>query len=254
MYTFFGFGVLLVVTIAAYGIYWYTNLEDVPFPGIERKQFVKLVDDEMLQNLGEKAVQDIAKDLKTLPPSHSISRKVNEIGSHIIKASNNPILQSAPIKFLILDAPNIVGCATAPDRTIIFWSGMFYAMKRNDNYLAVILAHELAHLAARHHKEQMSSTWSWFRRRVDFQHSQLIEREADHIGIILMAKACYNPVAVVDVWKLLETVIPDQNSMGYENALHTHPPHKERAENAINWMPEANEALKNCLKKPYRLF
>lgn len=93
----------------------------------------------------------------------------------------------------------------------------------NEAELACVVAHEIAHAIARHGGERMS--WNYLKALgslgvsaigndwletvygigaqygVMLPYSREHEREADSIGLTLMAKAGYNPNAAVDFWK-----------------------------------------------------
>lgn len=93
----------------------------------------------------------------------------------------------------------------------------------NEAELACVVAHEIAHAIARHGGERMS--WNYLKSLgslgvsaigndwlvtvygigseygVMLPYSREHEREADTIGLTLMAKAGYNPNAAVDFWK-----------------------------------------------------
>ena len=61
------------------------------------------------------------------------------------------------------------------------------------------------------------------------------ETEADYIGLLMMADACYLPSKALDVWKRMERVQQGQGMKFFS----THPPPKERFENIQGWLPEA---------------
>lgn len=93
----------------------------------------------------------------------------------------------------------------------------------NEAELACVVAHEIAHAIARHGGERMSWNYlmalgslgvsaignNWLETvygigaeyGVMLPYSREHEREADSIGLTLMAKAGYNPNAAVDFWK-----------------------------------------------------
>lgn len=52
------------------------------------------------------------------------------------------------------------------------------------------------------------------------------EREADMIGLVLMAKAGYNPKAAINFWKKADEVFPKSDRSVFQS---THPSHEDRA-------------------------
>ena len=66
--------------------------------------------------------------------------------------------------------------------------------------------------------------------------SRAHESEADRIGVILMAKAGYDPAEAVGVWERMEQMAGG----GKWEFLSTHPSHETRRANLRSWLPEAN--------------
>jgi predicted Zn-dependent protease len=117
-----------------------------------------------------------------------------------------------------------------PGGKVFVYSGIL-PIAKDDNGIAAILGHEIAHNLARHAAEQMSSlvilapirwafiyldytgvTWGLGRILGDIAlqlglmmpASRKQESEADYLGLLMMAKACYNPQAAVKVWERME--------------------------------------------------
>ena len=68
-----------------------------------------------------------------------------------------------------------------------------------------------------------------------FSRSQ--ESEADRIGMILMAKAGYEPEAALDLWRRMEAQQKDNAPPEY---LSTHPSAGTRQRQISGWLPEAH--------------
>jgi predicted Zn-dependent protease len=62
------------------------------------------------------------------------------------------------------------------------------------------------------------------------------ESEADHLGMILMAKAGYDPHAALDLWKRMAEIAQGQRPPEW---LSTHPSEATRVERIQGWLPEA---------------
>lgn len=117
---------------------------------------------------------------------------------------------------------------------------------RTDDGLAAILGHEIAHNLAQHAAESMSSLvmlspirWALIFLdatgytgglgriagdiAMDFglmrPASRKQESEADYIGLMIMAKACYDPRAAVGVWQRMEAAQTEE----VPQWLSTHP-------------------------------
>jgi predicted Zn-dependent protease len=105
-------------------------------------------------------------------------------------------------------------------------------LARNDSGLATVLGHEIAHNLADHHGERLSQDIGasialysmvvlggafglgplilhFFGSRLldvafGFPMSRLQESEADYIGLMMMAEACYDPQEAVSFWSRME--------------------------------------------------
>jgi predicted Zn-dependent protease len=135
-----------------------------------------------------------------------------------------------------------------PGGKVFVFSGIL-PIARNDDGLAAILGHEIAHNLARHGAERMSSLVMlepirWLFIFLDSTGytmglgrllgeialdlglsrpaSRKQESEADYIGLLMMAKSCYDPAEAVKVWERMETA---QKAQGQEvpQWLSTHP-------------------------------
>ena len=61
------------------------------------------------------------------------------------------------------------------------------------------------------------------------------ESEADHIGLLLMAQAGYDPRVAIDFWERMEQT----SRGGSPEFLSTHPSHGARITQLRAWIPEA---------------
>jgi len=131
---------------------------------------------------------------------------------------------------------------------------------QGDDELAVVLAHEMAHVTARHVSEQqgkmlMSNVLDKKTRsglyQASFSTNQ--ESEADKFSVIYMALAGYDPRASVRVWSRMASV----HGSFSKNMMHTHPLNNQRAYNLQRYAqvamqyytpgrinPKANQILK----------
>ena len=132
-----------------------------------------------------------------------------------------------------------------PGGKVFVFSGILPVAKTDDG-LAAILGHEIAHNLARHAAESMSSMimlapirWTLIfldatgytaglgRIAGDFAMelgiarpaSRKQESEADYIGLMMMAKSCYDPSEAVRVWQRMEMAQHEQ----VPEWLSTHP-------------------------------
>lgn len=75
---------------------------------------------------------------------------------------------------------------------------------------------------------------------VDLPFSRTCESEADFIGLLLMAKSCYDPEEAIELWKRMDEndISTNHNLISF---LSTHPSHSKRIENIRSWLPRAKE-------------
>lgn len=77
---------------------------------------------------------------------------------------------------------------------------------------------------------------------LDLPFSRNCENEADYIGLLLMAKSCYDPEEAIELWKRMAE---NNNTNGDDliSFLSTHPSHSKRIENLRSWLPGAKEVF-----------
>lgn len=181
---------------------------------------------------------------------------VEEVGRRIAGAADRPNFQW---RFVVIEAPKTVNAFCLPGGKVAVYTGLL-PIAKDSNGLAVVLGHEIAHAIARHGAERMSQQavvnavgeaigvaggqsaglllaayGLGSELGVLLPYSRAQESEADHIGLILMAKAGYDPRNALDFWKRMEA------SGGRESAefLSTHPSHGTRETQIAQWLPEA---------------
>lgn len=120
-----------------------------------------------------------------------------------------------------------------PGGKVYVFDGIFRVTRTEDG-LAAVLGHEIAHNLAQHFGERQSSAMgsnvlmysllalsyvvpplffaaAWFLPGMldmmfQMPMSRVQESEADYIGLMIMAEACYDPRAAVDFWKRMDYV------------------------------------------------
>jgi predicted Zn-dependent protease len=149
-----------------------------------------------------------------------------------------------------------------PGGKIVVFTGIL-PLTENDAGLATVLGHEVAHATAEHVAERIERqhltevaaviiaggvafTPGQFVRvtallgisgGLPFSRSQ--ESEADHIGLVYMARAGYDPRQAVAFWKRMERA-----SNGHEppEFLSDHPSDAHRVDRVEGWLPQAERA------------
>lgn len=115
---------------------------------------------------------------------------------------------------------------------------------QNDDEMAVVLAHEMAHNTARHIGERQGKSLitqlADKKTRSDLYQASFSthqEYEADKFSVIYMALAGYDPMAAVNVW----TRVARTRGSYSANMLHTHPLNADRARRLQGWAAQARQ-------------
>jgi predicted Zn-dependent protease len=151
-----------------------------------------------------------------------------------------------------------------PGGKVVVYTGIL-PIAKNEEGLAVIMGHEIAHAVARHGNERMSQALLaqfgsialsqavkdepaqtqrlWMMAYglgaqigVILPYSRLHEREADQVGLIFMAMAGYDPRAAVDFWKRMAA---QKEGKSPPEFLSTHPADKKRIAAIKDLLPDA---------------
>ena len=239
----------------------------VPLTG--RKQILLFSDKEILAL----SLQNYNEYLKETPLSKDIanSNKIKTIGKNISAAVETYLKQNgltAEVKnyawdFQLVEEKSI-NAFCLPGGKVVFYEGIL-PITKNDNGIAVVMGHEIAHAVAKHSNERMSqqamieygsaasgvllngkseeSKQIWNTAiglganiGVLLPYSRKHEYEADRLGLIFMAMAGYNPNEAVDFWSRMEKLSGGNSTPEF---LSTHPSSKKRIEEMKKNLPEA---------------
>jgi predicted Zn-dependent protease len=167
---------------------------------------------------------------------------------------------------LVADATPNAFCM--PGGKIVVYEGIL-PYTQDETGLAVVLGHEVAHAVAKHSNERMSqqmvialggevvdmavSKKSELVKQlaptiyglgsqyaVMLPYSRSHESEADHIGLIFMAMAGYDPAQAEGFWLRMS----QSGGSKPPEFLSTHPSDQTRAEHIRSWLPEAQKYYK----------
>ena len=190
-----------------------------------RSQFIMVNEAEEMQ-LGLQSEKEI---LKTQKISHNPQQNamVKRVGLRIANVTGK---KNFKWEFFVIDKDKEANAFCLPGGKVFVYSGLFKYIA-NDAELAAVLGHEIGHAIARHGAERMSSgmlaqaggqvlqsvmvgrgnpqntamVMGAFgigtQLGVMLPHSRKQEYEADHIGLVLMAKAGYNPHSALTFWE-----------------------------------------------------
>jgi predicted Zn-dependent protease len=198
------------------------------------------------------------------PPTQSphYAAMVQRVGARIAAVADRPDYEW---EFRVIASPE-QNAFCLPGGKVAVYEGIL-PICENEAGVAVVVAHEIAHALARHGGERMSQQMaanglgmavSYVMRDQDEKRQELIkqgyalgskygvilpysrkhELEADHIGLILMAKAGYDPQEAPKFWERFAASHPGQQPPEF---LSTHPHDARRAEDLRGLLAEATQ-------------
>ena len=254
----FRWQIMLLFAIGA-AVYYFANQKEVPLTG--RKQLRTMKPAQEMQ-LGLQSYQQILADSQVIS-SGPVVDAVNEIGRRIARAAapEDPGFDWA---FNVIESEQANAFALPGGYTAVY-TGLI-PIAENENGLAVIMGHEIGHALAHHGAERMAQQnmqrivgagvslgaggmdagaqravmgvfggISQYGYALPF--SRKHESEADYIGLVLVARACYDPREAPKLWERMGqaggATPPEFQS--------THPSPQTRVDDFQRWMPEAIE-------------
>ncbi|HEY7424569.1 MAG TPA: M48 family metallopeptidase [Gemmataceae bacterium] len=202
--------------------------------------------------LGDKAYRQLlgeAKEKNALLPADSPeTRRVRRVGERIVEAVKiKPLQREINFSlegydyewvFNVLQSRQINAFCLPCGKVSVF-SGLLEIVE-NDDQLATVLSHEIAHALAHHANERIaikeSGRVNWL---FDKAYDRQQESEADHIGLFLMTFAGYDPDETVAFWQRMQQ---RQRGGQLPEILSDHPSDRRRIQQLRAWVPQAKAA------------
>lgn len=227
-----------------------------------------LISEEQEQSLGLQAYQEVLAT-STVRNDGPMNTVLQRVGGRIARAANRPDFNW---EFKLIESEQ-VNAFCLPGGKIAVYTGILPIMK-NEAGMAAVMGHEVAHALARHGGERISQALavnaigklleeglagSSARTReltmgafglgsqygVLLPYSRTQELEADEIGLMLMARAGYDPREAVDLWKRME----DAGAGETPEFLSTHPVPKKRIEQIEELLPKAMQLYRASVQQ-----
>ncbi len=231
-------------------------------PVSSRKQL--LLSSEGQENeLGATAYAEYKKEYPR-STNKTYTESLNRVGEAIRKVAQKDDYQW---EFVVLESKD-ANAFCLPGGKVAVYSGIFQ-FTANEAELATVVAHEIAHALARHGGERMSwaqlqqlgtlglrsagagATWetiyglgSEFGVMLPF--SRKHENEADSIGLILLARAGFQPAAAISFWQKFGA---GKSPSLIEKWSSTHPGGEERVANLQKLLPQALQEYEKAPQK-----
>lgn len=275
----------VLLLFAGYAIfYWFTHQEESSFTGRQR-----LIDTSEQQEaaLGFQAYDQILDQSRVIA-SGPVVDTVKEISGRLVQAAPQLENQLAERKEVaertdwnafdwevsVIDSEQ-ANAFCLPGGKMAVYTGIL-PIAQNEDALAAIMGHEIAHALLRHGGERMAhqklvqigalATGVAVGELPPEQQRAILgalgvgatigflnpysrdhESEADYVGLMLAASACYDPREAVGLWQRMSQAGGSQPP----EFMSTHPGHETRINQLQQWMPEALQTYQaNCGSAP----
>ena len=193
-----------------------------------RNQFIMVSPQEELALGFESAKQVLQTQKVSTDPQKNAM--VKRIGQRIAQTTETLHKVNYQWEFFVIDNDEEANAFCLPGGKVFVYTGLFKYVA-NDDELAAVMGHEIAHALARHGAERMSAGQAQqiggqllgavmqsrgnsantamvmqafgigSQLGVMLPHSRTQEYEADHIGLVLAAKSGYNPRSALSFWE-----------------------------------------------------
>ena len=227
-----------------------------PVTGQQTRNFYSIQQD---VGLGTEVYQQTIEQMRErgVPVNRDRARvaELQQMVDRIAAASDLPAL---PYEVALIQT-NIVNAMAAPGGKIMVYEGLWDPEKglaRDEEEIAAVIAHEIAHVNARHSTEAMTRAmpgnlaaagiliftkdsenrelWQMLAAAGMFIHNGIFmtrysrkdEMEADAVGLMYMAKAGYDPRAALRIWERADRQRTGRDPA--ESIFSTHPPDAAR--------------------------
>ncbi len=235
-------------------------------PGTARDQFIYISEEKEIA-MGIGAYREI---LRKAPVSEDIAlnEMVNRVGRRIAAVANKPEYQW---EFAIIKDDRTINAFALPGGKVAIFTGIL-KMTKNEDGLATVIGHEVAHALQRHGAERYSrsilemigqvgalaagaavgrpdaamAAMSAYGVGVSLPFGRKQESEADYIGLKLMAQAGYDPREAVPFWERMSGCprqmidkVCFRSQHNIPEFLSTHPSDIARINQIEAWIPEA---------------
>jgi predicted Zn-dependent protease len=254
----------------------------VPLSGRSRVNFVN---ESEMQTAAAQSYTTLLKDPSTKVLNNADAARVKRIGQKIATAvtqymnANGYGSQIAGFKweFNLIDSKE-VNAWCMPGGKVAVYSGILPVAK-DDAGLATVMGHEIAHAVAQHSSERASQTaiaqlggsllgaatagksetaqaaigqlyGAGAQAGYLLPNSRTQESEADHLGLIFMSMAGYNPSNAVTFWQRMSA--SSNSSQKPPEWLSTHPADATRVAQIQKNLPEAQRYFNSTTGKPVK--
>jgi predicted Zn-dependent protease len=276
-----GLRIWVLVLFAIYaGYYWFSNRSTDALTG-EKVVIDRSISPQDEKALGLQAYQEIMAQEAPVDPNSQVARQVREVAQRLI--AKVPEVEDALAAEHQLQAPHVeksfdwdvnvlqsdqVNAFCLPGGKIAVYTGLV-PVAQNADAMAIVLGHEISHALLRHGAQRMTEQklaqigqMAGAASGMDQQQMQAVmavygygralpyarkqETQADELGLMLAAAACYNPREAIPLWQRMEQASGGQ---GQPEFASTHPNPGTRIQNLQALMPKALEYQQRFCKE-----
>jgi predicted Zn-dependent protease len=242
----------------------------VPITG---RQQLNLVGEDTMNQLGaQQYAQELGKAHKS--NDSQVNAQVQRVASRVAATVDREFHPNYKWEFNVIDDPKTANAWCMPGGKIAVYTGIL-PLTQTDDGLATVLSHEIAHALAHHGAERLSrmelmqlgeagllaavnarepqatqtvgaALGLGAQVGVELPFSREQESEADHIGLVLMAKAGYDPTKALEFWGRMATYSKGKEPPAF---LSDHPSTEQRIADLRKEMPEAQRAFASAPQK-----
>ena len=231
-----------------------------------RKQ-LSIISDENINQQALQAYEKVKKQEKLIESGPNY-RAVKEVGlrvtesveKYFFKMGQSDTIKNYNWEFILIDSKDTLNAWCMPGGKIAFYTGILDVTANNDG-LASVMGHEIAHAVARHSVERASQALAinlgttildialegalsntsaddyLVNLGLSLPFNRLQESEADYLGLAFMTMANYDNHESYKVWLRMAEA---QKGNTPPEFLSTHPSPKNRIEKLKNWIPEVD--------------
>ena len=237
-----------------------SNVEQVPISGRRHVVFVSRgIERQLGESSFEQILQSRAQDM--VSEQSAEYRTLRRVVERLIKHSGQPALMQEQWQLVLLRDPT-PNAMVLPGGKIVVFTGILPIMQNEDG-AAIILAHEISHVLARHAVERLGwqAIGALFSVLISIvlgqppdallnvvgfaglPFSRKHELEADVIGLHLATRACFDYTEGKRVWQRMAQLPGAQRATDF---FDTHPSSDKRERKMLELEPAMKELAKKC--------
>ena len=233
----------------------FTGCSHAPETG--RSQFIVMSSSQEIR-LGQEAYTEILKEETTIT-SGANYEMVQRVGARVAVAADRlypEAVKGYKWKFALIKDKEVVNAWALPGGKCAIYTGLL-PVTENEGGLAIVMAHEVAHVISRHGAERASHSMvtavvagvamsemnktdrtivlAAYGLGVALPFSRTQETEADQLGLYIAADASYDPREAIPLWKRMGKA----GKKAPAEFMSTHPSSESRIAKLRGWMPKA---------------